>query len=119
MAYATTGGRTIEPNVLTLAASAARTTTANGTTTDNEGALIANVKLDVTAASGTTPTLNVTIQGQDAAGDWFTLGTFTQATGVTAQTIPVVLAGRQVRAIWTVAGTTPSFTFSVIGESRR
>lgn len=118
MSYVTAGNRSVVTQTLTLAASAARTTTADGATLDPEGATVASVKLDVTASSGT-PELDVTIQGQDAADAWFTLGTFTQATGVTAQTIAVPIAGRKVRAVWTIGGGTPSVTFSVIGEARR
>lgn len=118
MPYITAAHRYVDTVDLTLAASAARTATGNGTAADPQDATTSYFKLDVTVASGTTPTLNVTIQGQDAAGAWFTLGTFTQATGVTAQTIAVPVAGRNIRASWTIAGTTPSFTFSVAGEAR-
>ena len=116
--YRTAANRAVTTRGLTLAASAARTTTGDGTTIDNEGDLVGHFKLAVTATSGT-PTLDVTIQGQDAAGDWFTLGTFTQATGTTTQTIGVPLAGRKIRARWVIGGGTPSATFSVIGVTRR
>lgn len=118
MPYITAAHRYVHTVDLTLAASAARTATGTGTAAEPEATSNAYVTLGVTAASGTSPTLNVTVQGQDAAGAWFTLGTFTQATGVTSQTIAVPIAGRAVRASWTIAGTTPSFTFSVTGEAR-
>lgn len=110
------------------------------------------VFLDVTAASGTTPTLNVYLQRgirQIAAADavnGVTTGTikyndlisFTQVTGVTARFAAAVestnfeaaaqdaalaagtvragpLAGRW-RPKWTIGGTSPSFTFSIILE---
>jgi hypothetical protein len=100
---------------LTLAASAARTATGNGTTTDSEGASVANLTLDVTVRSGTTPTLDVTIQTSADGTAWRTAGTFTQATAVTSERKSFNL-DRYVRAAWTIGGTTPSFTFSVIGE---
>lgn len=119
MGYTSANHRYQDTVDLTLAASAARTTTANGDTTDAEGASVGYFKLDVTAASGTSPTLDVTIQGQDSSGSWFDLVSYTQATGVTAATKAVPLAGRKVRAKWTVGGTSPSFTFSVTGEGKR
>lgn len=71
----------------------------------------------VTAASGTTPTLDVVIQGYDTlAAIWRTVVTFAQQTaavaaGVTPQT--TTLDYESYRAQWTVAGTSPSFTFTL------
>jgi hypothetical protein len=71
--------------------------------------------LDVTAASGTTPTLNVSIVTKDPiSGKWFTLVSFTQATGVTTERKPITVnLGAFLAATWTIGGTTPSFTFSI------
>ena len=120
MGFETTESRYQDTVALTMVASAARTTTANGSSVDPEGAIVGIFALDITTASGTSPTLDVTIEVQDAAGAWHTAGTFAQAVDDTGDsTIAVPLGGRAARAAWTIAGTSPSFTFSVIGEGKR
>ncbi len=99
--------------------SAARTTSGNSADiTVYNGAMLA-VFLDVTAASGTSPTLDVTVKVKDpASGKYFVIGTFTQATGSTNQALfigggaDVEFATRTYRIEWVIAGTSPSFTFS-------
>lgn len=97
----------------TIVPSAARTTTGTGTgTTTAARAQVA--KLDVTAASGTTPSLIVTIQDSPDGSAWTTRDTFATktTTGTEIRALPRGL-DTNVRAAWTIAGTTPSFTFSV------
>lgn len=119
-AFVTAGGRYRDVNDITLAASAARTATGNGTGVDPEVCSGGLAKLDVTAASGTSPTLNAKVQALAADGTtWVDVATFTQATGVTSQYLAVPITGRQVRATWTIGGTTPSFTFSLTVEAYR
>lgn len=132
-----------EANVV---ASAARTATGNSgdldTPLDVESILFL---LDVTAASGTSPTLDVAIQAKNAAGNYVTMCRFAQVTaagkralrtrfsadpsdapvefahadtgGALVNAIPI---GRKYRIIWTIGGTTPSFTFTIdrIGDVR-
>lgn len=98
----------------TVVASAARTTNGSGGTVtawDRNGAV---AKLDVTAVSGTTPQLTVTIQDSPDGTAWTTRDTFGVKTGVSneTRTIPSGLDVFQ-RVSWTITGTTPSFTFSV------
>lgn len=72
--------------------------------------------LDVTAVSGTSPTLNVVIVTKDPiSGKWFTLVSFTQATGVTTERkVLTGNLGADLAATWTIGGTaTPTFTFSI------
>ena len=72
--------------------------------------------LDVTAAGGTTKTLDVAIVTKDPiSGKWFTLVSFTQATGVTTERKVVTgNLGAFLAAVWTIAGTgSPTFTFSI------
>jgi len=71
--------------------------------------------LTVTAASGTSPTLNVKFQdSSDNGTTWWDIAgtTFTQATGSTSQ---VVVATRgfagEIQPVITIGGTSPSFTF--------
>ena len=77
--------------------------------------------LDVTAVTGTTPTLDVVYEVSDPQGNWYTHTSFTQATATTterkAATAPIGVNGR---ISWTIGGTdTPTFTFSVGVEVKR
>lgn len=73
--------------------------------------------LDVTAQTGTNPTLDVVIQdGYTSTGPWSTLITFTQVTAATGN--QVIAASRApnrfLRPVATVGGTsTPKFTFTL------
>ena len=99
-----------------LHASAAETASDNGseaTFESREG----NAYLDVTAFSGTTPTLDVDVEEQDSvSGKWFVIASFTQVGEATVQetiNVPFV-ASDKVRVSWTIGGTgSPSYTFSV------
>lgn len=102
----------LDSNLLT---SAARTASAQTTTTAVGAYTMGVFYLDVTAVSGTTPTLNVTIEGKDpTSGKYFTIGTFTQLTAIGNQriTIPQLLDSN-IRVNYQIGGTTPSFTFTV------
>lgn len=114
--YTMADGRYAEVEPVTLAASAARTATGNGSGAELGDRRVARLKLDVTAASGTSPTLDVTIQTSRDGTTWYTAGTFAQRTGI-ANESKVFAIDRHVRASWTIGGTTPSFTFSIIGEA--
>jgi len=71
--------------------------------------------LDVTAVSGTSPTLDVTIEEKDpVSGKYFTIGTFAQKTATGSERIVInPLYGTILRAKWVIGGTSPSFTFSL------
>ena len=107
---------------LVLAAAARRTSTLTGTGIDvlaYEG--VALVVLNASAGTGTTPTLDVKLQHSDDNSTYadVTGGAFTQVTdvagsaGVQVKKINVSDLKRYVRAIGTIAGTTPSFDFGV------
>jgi hypothetical protein len=109
----------------TLANVVAATTSSNAGAVDLDS-LQGVFYLDVTAASGTTPTLDVDIEEQDlVSGKWFVVASFTQAGAVTQERIlspspanngapyPGGLPGRKYRAAYAIGGTTPSFTFKV------
>ena len=107
---------------LVLAAAARRTSTLTGTGIDvlaYEG--VALVVLNASAGTGTTPTLDVKLQHSDDDSTYadVTGGAFTQVTdvagsaGVQVKKINVSDLKRYVRAIGTIAGTTPSFDFAV------
>jgi len=102
---------------VTLLASATRTTSGDTSATpvDVKKYKEAVFFLDVTAVSGTAPTLDVKIKTKDpVSGKWFDLAAFTQATDVTSEMKAVSgLLGSQIAVFYTIGGTTPSFTFSV------
>ena len=71
--------------------------------------------LDVTAASGTSPTLDVTVHTYDEiGGNWHLLATFDQknAAGTDVGYLASGL-GEKLSVTYTIGGTGPSFTFSV------
>lgn len=83
--------------------------------------------LDVSAASGTTPTLDVKLQAKKSDATYLDIpgGTFTQKTAVSTEgkTFPMVTIMQDKdgpstgtwRAVATIGGGTPSFTFSLKG----
>ncbi|MEM4469193.1 MAG: hypothetical protein QXS32_09025 [Candidatus Nezhaarchaeales archaeon] len=103
-----------------LLPSAART--ASGSTADiNVGRfLYAEVCVDVTAVSGTSPVLNVYVEGKDRyTGKYKTLLSFENISSVqTLWGTITMLAFTLVRVRWTISGTSPSFTFSVSMEGK-
>lgn len=105
--------------LMTIVASAARTTSGTQTFgTQDSGRKAMRMQLDVTAASGTTPTLDVVIEDTIDGTNWNTIGSaFTQKTAAGRQVLDFQgLFTGQLRVRWTIGGTTPSFTFSVKGS---
>lgn len=103
-------------DVVVVAASAARTTTGQSGAIQSQGKQIA-VEVDVTAVSGTTPSLALTIEWSDDNGTtWFQADppdTFTALTAVGKRVKEFDVKAPYFRAVWTITGTTPSFTFAV------
>ena len=101
--------------------------TAEGVVNNSHSALL--LVIDVTAASGTVPSMIVKIQGYDRAADkWLdVLGAVTAAIiGVSTTQLYIIPAAAPItniisqvflpprwRAVWTITGTTPSFTMSL------
>lgn len=102
-----------------LLPSAARTASGSSTpVTDQGDENTLRVQLNVTAASGTTPTLNVVIEDSLDGSNWNTIGTFAQRTGPGREVVNITAPfTNRVRVSWTVGGTTPSFTFDVLAYS--
>jgi hypothetical protein len=72
-------------------------------------------QLNVTAAAGTGPTLDVVIEDTLDGTNWNVIGTFAQKTAVGREVVNVTAPfSDRLRARWTVAGTAPSFTFDVV-----
>ncbi len=102
-----------------FAESAARTATGTSDVKEFVGELLA-VTLDITAASGTTPSMTVTIEDSPTGtGQWTQLAAFPAQTaaGTNVQRITGAVHD-YIRARWTITGTTPSFTFSLRATAR-
>lgn len=97
----------------TLHASAAETVTGNSVAAAKQTADLVTCELNVTAGSGSSPTLDVTIEESIDKVNWYSLGTFTQATGITNEQKKFVDPAPYLRGVWTIAGGTPSFTFTL------
>lgn len=102
-------------------ASAARTATATGTAFDTDNLDSITGTLTVTAASGTNPTLDVTLETTGDGTNYYTVGAFTQKTAAaTADAKVFGPLGALSRWKWTIGGTdTPSFTFSISATADR
>ena len=106
----------IPASTVTLLASAARTTTASApAVTGFAAARQLCLQLQVTAASGTAPTLDVVVQDTVDGTNYSTIATFTQAAATTREVIRLATPFTDaLRVVYTIGGVTPSFTFNVI-----
>ena len=128
------------PAVSTTGDTGAKTTTGNGATQTNATSKGANIVLNLGTVTGTTPTLVLKIQGSaDGGTTWVDIpgantasitatgaygiqiypGTGAVAGVATAGTMAVINAAlpRTWRVVWTIGGTTPSFTITNIQVS--
>ena len=103
-------------NGKSMVAPAAFTSTSTQTSVDfgaagtNGGGAV----LHVTAASGTSPTLDAKIQTSSDNSSFSDYITFTQATGMTSELKTSASApARYARAVLTIGGSTPSFTVAI------
>jgi hypothetical protein len=98
-------------------ASAARTTAGDSGVIDGWGGRLDIVaKLVVTAISGASATLTLTVEhADDPGGSWTAVDTFPGQTATTTGVTRVAPGKTKpfVRLAWTITGTTPSVTFSV------
>lgn len=98
-----------------VVASAARTTSGNSTAQTAPGNAI-GLFLDVTAASGTTPSLAVSVEWSNDGTNWAPADptdNFAALTAAARRAKNVMVKAPYFRVVWAVTGTTPSFTFSV------
>lgn len=124
---------------VTIEASAAHTSSSDTGSFPCETYGSADILLDVTAASGTSPTLDVYVEKLlPDRTTWQNIAHFAQATGtgkqlfslvgqapdfptvqsqaIAASTVVTTLIGSILRLSWVIAGTSPSFTFSLTGD---
>lgn len=112
-------GQFVASKDITLLPSASRTATTAGDWFDVGDAHTLRLLLDVTAASGTSPTWDVAVQTRKDASDASprTVGSFAQKTGVASERKAFSGLDRQVRVNCTLGGSsTPTFASSVTGE---
>ncbi len=105
----------------TLIANGTRTTSSNGSSVGGFGdATMFRAQLNVLVASGTAPTLDVVVEDTlDGGATWNTVLTFAQAVGVTRQVVNLTTPfSDDLRTRWTIAGTSPSFQFSVVAVAQ-
>ena len=112
------GGWYMHPAVTGIAdvASAALTASANTAAISNALGNGFQVNVNVTAATGTTPTLDFRVEESfDGGTNWVTLYEMQRITAVGNYNTPILRAsGRHTRYVQTVGGTSPSFTRSVV-----
>lgn len=96
-------------------ASAARTVSGNSGTLDSEGMGCLSFAVEITASSGTIPTMDLFLEVSDDGTNWTPFIQSKRFTGTGSQRFQALrFAGKYYRYRWTIAGTTPSFTFSII-----
>jgi hypothetical protein len=106
---------------VTLLAATALTTTGTTTGMDVGGAGTLRCQVQVSATSGTSPSVTVTVQtshDNGATDSWRTAGAaFSAITSVANSPYQCFAVDRYVRVSYTVSGTTPSLTTAVVGEA--
>ena len=105
---------------ITLLPSAARTSSGSG---DGSSAAAefreGNILLDITAVSGTSPSLTVTVETSADGANWFAHTAFTAKTAAGKDVLKLANVGSYVRVSYAISGTSPSFTFSVVLDGKR
>lgn len=112
---AVTSSNTGIPGIIADVASAAITSTATTAAVTPTFGCSYQVNIPVTAVSGTTPTLDVSIEESDDSGtNWFKVYDFPRITANGIYRSPLIpLIGNRVRYVQTITGTTPSFTRAI------
>lgn len=105
----------ITRQVVTVRASAAATATGQtaGFPTGYQERVC--IFVDITAVSGTTPSMTVNVEWSNDNANWFqadTADSFTAATAAQKKVKEFVAKGLYARLNFTISGTTPSFTFA-------
>ena len=102
---------------VTVITSAARTATGQSAALQCGQTPVIALLANVTAVSGTTPTLDLSVQwSPDGGATWANsdpVDSFTQITAATNVAKQFRCKSNTYRIVFTIGGTTPSFTFSV------
>lgn len=106
---------------VTVLASGAITATGQSAAIDVGGAGTLRTQVQVSAVSGTSPSITVTMQTSHDAGatdPWRTAGAaYSALTSVSNSPWQCYAVDRYVRVSYSVSGTTPSLTTTVVGEA--
>lgn len=104
------------PGTTTDVASAALTATTTTSAITPTFGVSYEVNIPVTAVTGTTPTMDVSIEESDDSGtNWFKVYDFPRITTTGAYRSPKLpITGNRIRYVQTLGGTSPSFTRSVV-----
>lgn len=118
------GGTTFPGTSRTIVTSAARGSTGNSGAIRSDRATVLNLAVSVTAQSGTTPTLDFSVEWSYDGTNFFQAqpaDSFTQITTVVPTTVVkrFDIKGPQFRLVWTLGGGTPNYTFSAIAYDDR
>lgn len=110
-----TSGNLGIPGIIADVASAAITTTTTTSAFTPTFGTAYSVNIPVTAVTGTTPTLDASIEESDDSGtNWFKVYDFPRITAAGMYRSPLIrMVGNRVRYVQTVGGTTPSFTRAI------
>lgn len=99
-----------------IVTSAARTTSGQSAAVAVPlGRTAVGVQVNVTAVSGTSPSLALTVEWSTDGTTWFKGDPADSFTAITAAATPaksVTAKGDYMRLVWAITGTTPSFTFA-------
>lgn len=121
MGYEMANRRYAKTRAVTVAAAGTVTTATGavtGTTVELGDQAQARLTLAVTAVSGTTPSVTLTLETSPDSTTWTAVASFAAATAVSTQYRVFTGIDRFVRLNATaVSGTTPSVTYSVTGET--
>jgi hypothetical protein len=102
---------------LVLVPSAARTTSGSAASTVDDTGDTVSIWVNVTAVSGTTPTLDISVQWSPDGTTWADVDTTPDAFAQITTTKAVVKTfpdrAKFYRVSWAVGGTAPSFTFTI------
>jgi hypothetical protein len=102
---------------LVILPSAARTTSGNAATAVDDTGDTVSILVSVTAATGTTPTLDISIEWSPDGTIWAQTDTTPDAFAQITTTKNVVKTfpdrAKFYRVVYAIGGTTPSFTFQV------
>lgn len=114
MPYVESDGTYVNTEAFPPVVSAARTATGSSAAVETgQWDVLRGLLLDVTAVSGTTPTLTVTVETSADSSTWYTVASFVQRTAAGTERKSFPGLDRWARLTWTVGGTTPSFTFAI------
>ena len=106
-------------SVVKVAPSAARTVTGNSGYVPTPTGSGLSLLVNVTAASGTTPSMALTVEWTNDGINFAQANpadTFVAITGVGAQVTRFAQKAAGYRVVWTLTGTTPNFTFDITSD---